>query len=356
MDVMRRPSALGRVAGTRGRHARLAAYGAVAGVLALLAVALSGCDALTPDQLVSAGAPSSNVAQDYATAQALSGSGHCTKAIPLYLRAVIKDSMFVNAYVNLATCYQAIGSFNAAIVQYNKAITVDPANYGLYIGRAGAEALSGNTGAAAADDAIALRLAPPQAPAYVSIANSYASYAEFAGAITAFTKAIDLVQHDPSLYEQRAKIYQQMQDYSRAYADYHRAIKVAPYAEARANVYIDLANVYNGQGDVNSAYGALATAIRMQPNDAQLYLQSGDLHLSNGALAGALTLYDRATHLATGSDAETAYEDKGNVLVKMGRAKDAIAAYRQALHLASDAGTQLRLKTAIKAARSGHIS
>jgi tetratricopeptide (TPR) repeat protein len=323
------------------------------GLLAVIALAMTACTLPAPGEQASAGTRPSTAEQDYEAAQTLATAGRCNRAIPLYLSALIKEDSYVNAYLNLGICYQTLGSFHAALVEYDKAISVDPTNFGLYIARAGLEAVMGNTGAAMDDDATALRLAPPQAPSYVTIAGSFASFADFADAVTAMNKAIALVPDDPSLYEQRGGVYLQAKDAAHAYQDYQRAIKVASPA-SRATVYADLANVYDQQGDFQSAERAIALAIRLAPWSVHFHVQSGDIHKDAGAAHAALALYDQALRSARiGPDAAAAHEGKGDVLVSLGHITQAVAEYRAALRLLKEPRSRTTVQGKIKAALSG---
>jgi protein O-GlcNAc transferase len=197
-------------------------------------------------------------------------------------------------------------------------------------------------------------LAPPQAPTYVAIAGSFASFADFADAVTTMNKAIALVPDDPSLYEQRGGFYLQAKNFARAYQDYETASKVARFTASRATVYADLANVYDQQGDFLSAERAIALAIRLAPYSAHFYVQSGDIHKDAGAAQAALVLYDQALHRARiGPDAEAAHEAKGDVLVSLGHIKQAVAEYRAALRLLKEPGHRTTLKGKISTALSG---
>jgi tetratricopeptide (TPR) repeat protein len=356
--MARRPGAYARqsapYAAVFARRPMLGRYSTLLGLLVVMALAVTACSVPAPGKQASARTRPTTALQDYNAAQTLNAAGHCDRAIPLYLSALIKNAIYVNAYLNLGICYQIVGSFNAAIVEYDKAIAVDPTNFGLYITRAGLEAVMGNAGAASDDDAIAMRLAPPQAPSYVSIAGSFASFADFADAVTAMNKAIALAPDDPSLYEQRAGVYLQAKNYARAYHDYERAIKVAPFIASRATIYADLANVYDQQGDFDSAERAIAVAIRLNPDNAHFYVQSGNIHRDAGAAQATLALYDKALHRAgIGPDAEAAHEAKGDVLVSLGRVRQAVAEYRAALRLLTEPGSRATVKGKIKAARAG---
>lgn len=329
------------------------------GVLALTAVMLSGCGLPGPGDPAAASTHPTSAVQDLTKAQSLQATGHCDRAIPYFLSALLKNNSYVNAYTSLATCYQILGSYNAAIAEYDKAISVDPTNYGLYIGRAGIEAVSGNTGAASSDDAIALRLAPVQVPTYTSIATSFASYGDFADAIDTLNKAIALVPDNWALYNQRAGVYANMQDASHAYADYNRAIALAPNPATAAPIYSSLANVYDQQQEFDGAFRAIQSAIKLiklVPGGpvAAYYVQSGSIHKDAGAYAAALSLYDQALrYVHKGTYAETAHEGKGDVLATIGQLRQAIDEYKLATRLTTSPDARARIKDKIAATRSG---
>lgn len=327
------------------------------GLLAFTMLALSGCGPNASDGAPTAlaASPPPKVAAEFNQAQTLEYAGHCDRAIPIFLHVLTEFDGYVNAYVGLAGCYSALGSFGDAITQYDKVVAVDPTNYGLYIGRAGVEASSGSTGAATADDLTALRLAPPQVPTYTTISDSFYSYQNYAGAVEAMDKAIALVPGDPALYEKRGGIYLNgMQDYTRALQDYRQAIAVAPFVASRATVYAAEAMVYQQETDYESAYNAIKTAISFDPQNAHYYVEAGDIYRGGSHFSTAVSQYDAALRLvSTGPDAELAHEGKGDALVGLGRPKDALTEYRAALRLTADPGLEGRIKSKIKTTQTG---
>src|SRR5690348_18379296 len=96
----------------------------------------------------------------------------------------------------------------------------------------------------------------------------------------------------------------------------------------------------------------MAGAIKLQPANVHLYVQSGNVHKDASAFTGAITLYDHALRLVSkGPDAEAAHEGKGDALASLGQTKAAIAEYRAASRLISksDDISRSRLKGKIKA-------
>lgn len=335
-------------------HNPLARAGAIIGLLVLVAVSVTACNQAAANPKIAKPAPTPSAVDDFNKAQNLSNAGVCARAIPVYLRALMKNRMYVNAYTGLGYCYQQIGSPNAAILEYDKAIQIDPTNWNLYYQRAGAEVVNGSRGAALTDYLYALKMAPPQAPSYATIAQAlHDELNDYARAVMAVDKAIAVAPGNPNYYIQRAGYYLDEGNLTHAYADYNQALKVAPFTASRANIEAQLAQVYQQQGDFDSAYKAMNEAIRLQPDNTHFYVLSGDLYRAGNHFTFALNRYNQALRVAhKGPDAEAAHEGKGDAYVGLGQTGPAIAEYQQAKKLTKDAGTLARLKAEIEAAKS----
>ncbi len=320
-------------------------------VLVGVATAVSGCSLDAANNVAStlpSSTSSANAFKQFAAAQTLQNAGHCDRAIPLYLETIRENSLYINAYVNLGSCYQNQGSANAAILEYNKAISVDPRNWFLYYTRAGAEAGLGMNGAAQADYSTALQYAPPVVDTYRSISQGFQAFSDFADAIKAENMAIALSPKTPLFYEERGNIYLTAKQYVAAYNDYKEAIAVAPYKQLQASIYANLASVYAGQGNYDSAFAAIHTAIVEQSDNAHFDVQSGDIHRDAGSdhYAAAIGLYEKAlTLVQRGDDVRAAHEGIGDVLANEGKTAQAIAEYQQAMHFTKDpSGLKAKIK------------
>jgi len=328
-------------------------------VLALFTIVLTGCslDQSSNTPASTSRTIPSNAVQDYSAANVLQSTGRCDRAIPLYLKAIQKSNIYVNAYVSLGGCYQTVGSPSAAIVEYNKAIPFDPTNWFLYYQRAGAESSLGMNGQAQGDYNQAMRLAPPERDTYVSIANGFSSFSDFDDAFKAMTKAIDLSPNDPSLYEARGTMYLTAKQYTDAYNDYKKAIAVAPYKVYQASINANLAGVYYGQGDYDQVFTYMRKAISLQPGNAHLYVVSGNYHRDASRYTDAIGLYNQALdRVKHGPDAAAAHEGLGDALVARGQINEGIAQYGQAIRLTKDKNVQAGVKAKIKAAQQGSQS
>lgn len=315
-------------------------------LLGAVAVALVGCGADAAS--VKPNAAAASPLQNYNTAEGLRNSGHCDRAVSLYLKAIQQNSLYVSAYLGLGNCYQTQGNANEAVVEYNKVIPIDPRNWFLYYTRAQAEVSLGMNGQGQVDYNTALSLAPHVRATYVSIANGFSSFSEFEDGLKAMDKAVALSPNDPSLYEARGNMYLAAQQYTNAYNDYIKAISVAPYKGLQASINAALATVYANQSDFDSAFSYMRVAISLSPRDPQLYVQSGDIHRNAGPdhYQDAISLYQKALGLVGhGTNAEAAHEGIGDVLAAEGQTAAAIAAYRQAARLSVDpTGVKAKIK------------
>jgi len=312
------------------------AYGlGAAGIVALLTVAMTGCSTIlsSQDPTVSATTAGSNTSaiQDYTVAENLRTTGRCAQAIPLYLRALTKNSAFVFAYQRMGDCDQTVGSLDAAIQAYDKAITLDPNNFDLYYERAGAEINNGNRGAAVTDLYQALASAPPQTSSYLTIAQRFDSFQDFADEIQVFDKAMALAPDDTKLYVQQAALYLQNDESRRAFDDYTRALQVTTNPALQATLYAGIADVYAAQERYDDAYKAGDKAISLQQGSAALYLRAGDIHQAAADYPKALMLYNKALELTTVPvTLESVHEAKGDTYVKTGQIQLALSEYKQA--------------------------
>jgi len=298
-----------------------------------------------------------NVDKDYTHGTILQNAGRCDKAIPLYLKVINESGTlpYAKAYVNLGDCYQdsSVGASNVAILYYDKAIALDPTNFGLYIRRAETEFNIGLPGQAIIDEMTALRMATKVPASYTTIAQDLDRFADFGDAITAMNYALQLAPDNSSLYVQRAGIYLDAHENTNAYQDYRRAIQIAPFLGDRADIYADLANVYDGVKNFDQAYVVIDKAISLQPNNLDYYFKAGDIHQDASQYTLANSYYDQVlTRVSRGPNAERAHESKGDTDVKLGQYQKALNEYRQAEHFTRDLPILSRLKNDIKSTQA----
>jgi tetratricopeptide (TPR) repeat protein len=97
-----------------------------------------------------------------------------------------------------------LGEFDRAMVDYDRAIELDPQNAVAYRNRAVAHCRQGDLEQALADFDRAIELDPEYAQAYGSRGNIYHQFGEYEKALEDYNKVIELHPNDPAAYYWRA--------------------------------------------------------------------------------------------------------------------------------------------------------
>jgi len=315
--------------------------------LALTALITSLCLGWTVNNAgaVQAGSSARDV---YAAGLSLQAQGKCAQAIPLFSQAIQLNHVYVNALVGRAQCAQTLGSDDVAMSDFTTALQQDSHNYGVLLQRAGAEIDNGSTGRAQADAIAAFNFAPPQVPAYLSVARTLYSVADLSDAVAVMSHAVQLLPRDAALYVQRGQYEIGMQDYARAGDDYTHAIDVSLPGD-KPDLYAALAQVRDQARNYPAARTAIAAAIAGRPQDPALYVAAAGIENDAGDRAAAAQRYGQAlSHGASGSAKRQVEESRGDILVLLGKNRDAARAYRAALALTRDPAHRATLRAKLK--------
>ena len=142
------------------------------------------------------------------------------------------------------------GNCDEAILEYTKAIAVEPNMAAAYINRGAAYASNKQYTLTIADCTKAIELNPTLPMAYVNRAYAYNATGEYILAIDDCNKAIELVPDLTAAYVNRAYAYQGNKQYSLSIDDCNKAMELAPEI---AQPYYHRGLAYKGQGRKNEA-------------------------------------------------------------------------------------------------------
>ena len=117
-------------------------------------------------------------------------------AIINFTKAIKLDPKYTNAYLNRGSTYNELKKYPEAIADFTKAIELDPKYVFAYNGRGAAYSALEKYPEATADYTKAIELDPKYADAYCNRGFAYGIQQKYAEAITDNTKAIEL---DPSM-------------------------------------------------------------------------------------------------------------------------------------------------------------
>ncbi len=131
-----------------------------------------------------------------------------------------------------------------AVINYNRAIELDPQNFQAYNNRGGARFILREYSEAITDFNKAINLAPTYVSAYYNRANAYLDSGEYDKAVLDYTSAIKLDSGFAKAYFGRGYAYLALGQYNRSISDYTKAIELNPeYARAYYTRAIGYANL-----------------------------------------------------------------------------------------------------------------
>jgi tetratricopeptide (TPR) repeat protein len=184
--------------------------------------------------------------------------------------------------------------YEAAVIDYNQAIELDPKDAIAYYNRGLIHTKLQDYKAALEDFTRAIDLNPELAQAYNNRGITYHEREKYKAALADYDYAIKLNPEDAIVYNNRGLTYAAMKDYKAALADYNHAIELDP----------DDAAAYNNRGLTYAAvedYGAALAdynrAIELNPEDAIAYYNRSRIHYATGNYTAAQADYDHAINL-----------------------------------------------------------
>jgi len=197
-----------------------------------------------------------------------------------------------NVYLIGAQHYLKEGSYDQAIVQLNKALSIDPELAGAYYGRGRAYYEKQQYEQAILDFTKVIEINPQHTMAYEVRGGAYAVNGQYDKAISDFTKNIELNPEHTQAYGGRGAAYTAKGQYDQAISDLTKAIEKNPQI---TELYLLRGTAYSGKGDFKSAIDdynrASVPDSRIPP--AHFYWR-GLAYLKNGDNDRAISDFKRA--------------------------------------------------------------
>lgn len=258
--------------------------------------------------------------------------GDSGQAIVNYSRAIILDPNLVAAYSNLGVAHYAQGDLVSAITNYTSIVELLRPDYApAYNNRGVARYAQGDLGGAITDYNRAIELNPDYAEAYYNRGNAHKAQGDLQSAIADYDQSIELDPDYAKAYNNRGNTYRALGDSERATADYGQAIELSP----------DFAEVYNNRGlaryDQGDLLGAIADydrAISLNLGYVEVYFNRGNARKAQDDLEGAIADYNQAITLDP--DYAAVYNNRGNAYKAQGKLDAAIADYGEAVTIDPD--------------------
>lgn len=149
-------------------------------------------------------------------------------AIVNYTKAIKLDPKFAAAYNNRGAAYADIDKYDDAMKDYNKAIELDPKYVAAYNNRGNAYANKGNNDDAIKDYNKAIELDPKDADYYNNRGDTYAKMGRLEEALKDCNQALEIDPNCAEAYDSRGFTYEKLGELKKALADYNKALELNP--------------------------------------------------------------------------------------------------------------------------------
>jgi Flp pilus assembly protein TadD len=239
-----------------------------------------------------------------------------------------------------------------AIVEWRKALEMDPDNANAHFQLAGSLTANNQKSDAAQEYKKACELDPRQAGWFANLAVSLAQTGDTEGAIASFRKSLEL---DPSSAEVEAvfgAVLAERGQIEEGLRHMRKAVELSPdFAPAHSYLGTALAKM----GRFEEAIEHMQAAIRLAPNSTEYEFSLGFIRKVSGDYAGAAAAFEKSVELSKGKNARCMSE-LAEAYDKLGRFPEAVATAQSALELAvqeHDGEMERKLRADLEGYRRG---
>ena len=195
------------------------------------------------------------------------------------------------------------GDYAGALMDYNKALALNPKDAMTYYNRGKAKFNLGKIPDAVKDYSRAIKLEPGFISAYDKRGEAEEALGDYAAAVKDFDKKIGFNPRDYEIYYKRAGAKDSLHDYDGAVKDYDKAIEFNPkYTEAFLSRGLAKCKI----GDYKSAIKDFDKTIELSPKDPVPYYNRAHAKESLGDHNGAVNDFNKAIEFSPNQDEKVA--------------------------------------------------
>jgi tetratricopeptide (TPR) repeat protein len=242
---------------------------------------------------------------------ALSDQARYDEAIVEYGKAIGIDPSYASAYINRGYAYIETEHYDLAITDYTKAIELDPEIRNAYNGRGTAYLYTKRYNSAALDFSKAIEIDPGFTQGYTNRDT----------AIGSLNQALEYNSQGISLAETGK--------YDEAFASFAKTIKIYPYC---FSAYTNIGTIFITTKQYDFAIKAFNNAIYINRDYAPAYGGRGLAYIYTERYEEAVTDLNKALEIEDPDEASE-WNNKGVALEQLGELEEAADAYNKALQL-----------------------
>ena len=213
------------------------------------------------------------------------------KAIIDFNRALEINPRDASSYNNRGFAFSQSDHNEEALNDFDKALKFDPSYYEVYINRGNTLKRKGDVGSALEDYKKSLSLNSCQPKSYYNIGLTYAENDNPDSAIVYYNRAIAQLPNYTAAYLNRGIAYAGMKQYDKALENYNLVLKIDPYDEM---AYSNRGILFFDTGNFSQAIHDFSKALELNPQRAQTYYLRGKVYFVEKNYAAALEDYNKA--------------------------------------------------------------
>ncbi|HNM01491.1 MAG TPA: tetratricopeptide repeat protein, partial [Leptospiraceae bacterium] len=152
----------------------------------------------------------------------------------------------------------------------------------------------------------------------------------FEGAVSSFSKAIDLVPDNPYYYYKRGRAYEESKDYEKALKDFVKGSSL----DSKSALYVSAAaGVYEAQENYDKALEFFQKSCSLDSRSAWDHYKVGDIHFINKKYSEAVSWFTKAIELK--EDEYYCYR-RGKAYLELGDRESAKRDFSRAVQISPD--------------------
>ncbi len=241
---------------------------------------------------------------------------------------IVKSPDKARPIVNRGYAYGNLGEWNKAIVDYSKAIGINPEYSDAYNNRGFAYGKLGQWDKSIADYSKAIGINPKYAIAYYNRGIAYDNLGQLDKAIADYSEVIGIDPNYTLAWYNRGVAYGKLGQGGKAMADYSKAIEIDPKSTV---AYSNRGVAYSNLGQWDKAIDEYSMAIGIDPKYFMAYFNRGDAYENLGQFDKAIADYSNAIGIDSGF--AKAYSNRGIAYANLGQWNKAMTDCSEAIRI-----------------------